>query len=71
MMFKSYYVSGAGVTVRNAQPLRGWSYDGGGVPLLELEPGACRWPTEPGLFCGERAVRGSYCARHGKRAYVG
>lgn len=43
-----------------------------GVPLLELEPGSCRWPVGApgsGLFCGCRKAAPSkaYCEEHAKK----
>lgn len=60
-----------GVTPR--RPAQALAYEvRDGVPLLELEPHACRWPVgKPGagLFCGCRAVAGRrYCADHADKA---
>ena len=46
------------------------------IPLLELEPGDCRWPVNDGrpvyLFCAYRAIDGSsYCQRHARMAAPG
>lgn len=61
---------GGETALRKPHPLEYEVRDG--VPLLELEPNACRWPVgKPGagLFCGSAKARGrQYCAEHGEKA---
>lgn len=48
----------------------------GGVALLDISRGQCRWPVgdprdvEGFRFCGAGVSRGSYCASHAALAYV-
>lgn len=58
---------GVGTTIQPRRPLAYEVRDG--VPLLDLEPGMCRWPVGrpgAGLHCGHKteAARASYCAEH-------
>ncbi|WP_395697002.1 GcrA family cell cycle regulator [Methylocella sp.] len=51
------------------------SADRFGVRVLDLAPGACRWPVAEDahghIFCGAPARLGrSFCSAHMKRAYV-
>lgn len=48
--------------------------ESGAATVCSVGRGDCRWPLgEPSSdafrFCGERAVRGAYCAPHAARAY--
>lgn len=47
-------------------------YQGRFVPLLELEPGECRFPYGEGpfTFCGCVASHGSYCAYHDRETHA-
>lgn len=40
----------------------------GSVPLMELEPHHCRWPTGHAMFCGRRKRDHRYCSEHMERS---
>lgn len=51
-------------------PAATWAPHREPVTLLDLDSDSCRWPVGEfegarQLFCGDHAVGGSYCARHG------
>ena len=41
----------------------------GPVDFLNLHSESCRWPLDDGMYCGQKKVRGSYCADHAARAH--
>ncbi|RZJ41740.1 MAG: GcrA cell cycle regulator [Brevundimonas sp.] len=52
---------------------RAWDLPSGGLDLLALRRGQCRWPhgdPETGLsFCGRPVARGAFCGGHAEVAY--
>ena len=49
-------------------------FDGGGVALVDLQTGQCRWiddVQEPWLYCGQPSGPDTYCQHHKKMACGG
>jgi len=49
-------------------PLPKWEHTGG-IDIMALREGMCRFPTEKDLYCGGVVVRGAYCHHHAEICY--